>query len=111
MSTADGHSACCAPAVSDVPSTAADRVADVAPRSGARPHGMVPVAGGRLLMGDPFSEGYPDDGETPVHAVDVPSFLIDATQVTNAQFATFVKETGWVTDAEDLGIWCSTRSP
>ncbi len=104
MSTANGHGACCAPTVTDVPSTAADRVAGVVPRSGARTHGMVPVVGGGLLMGDPFSEGYPDDGETPVHAVDVPAFLIDATQVTNAQFATFVKETGWVTDAEDLGI-------
>jgi formylglycine-generating enzyme required for sulfatase activity len=104
MSAANGHGACCAPAVTDVPSTAADRVAGVVPRSGARTRGMVPTAGGRLLMGDPFSEGYPEDGETPVHAVDVPAFLIDATQVTNAQFATFVKETGWVTDAEDLGI-------
>ena len=104
MSTANGHGACCAPTVTDVPSTAADRVAGVVPRSGARTHGMVPIAGGRLLMGDPFSEGYPADGETPVHAVDVPAFLVDAAQVTNARFATFVKETGWVTDAEDLGI-------
>jgi formylglycine-generating enzyme len=104
MSGADGQGACCAPAVTEVASSAAARVTDVVPRSGARTQGMVPVPGGRLLMGDPFSEGYPDDGETPVHEVDLASFLVDATQVTNAQFATFVKETGWVTDAEDLGI-------
>ena len=104
MSEGDEHGGCCAPALIDVPSTNADRIATVVPRPGGRTQGMVPVPGGRLLMGDPFAEGYPDDGETPVHPVDVPAFLVDATQVTNAQFATFVKETGWVTDAEDLGV-------
>ncbi len=54
-------------------------------------------------MGDPFDEGYPSDGETPVHEVTLDSFLMDATAVTNAQFATFVKATGYRTEAEDFG--------
>jgi formylglycine-generating enzyme required for sulfatase activity len=55
-------------------------------------------------MGDHFGEGYPDDGELPVHEVELSPFLIDPTPVTNAQFAAFVKATGWVTEAEQLGV-------
>ena len=55
-------------------------------------------------MGDPFGEGYADDGETPVHDVRLQEFRIDATAVTNAQFATFVKDTGYVTGAEEFGV-------
>jgi formylglycine-generating enzyme required for sulfatase activity len=55
-------------------------------------------------MGDAFDEGYPTDGETPVHPVRLDAFRIDATAVTNAQFATFVKDTGHVTGAEEFGV-------
>ena len=55
-------------------------------------------------MGDHFGEGDPGDGETPVHPVQLSDFWIDATTVTNAAFATFVRDTGHVTDAEDLGV-------
>ena len=55
-------------------------------------------------MGDPFDEGYPADGETPVHKVRLSAFHIDPTAVTNAMFAVFVKATGYVTDAEELGV-------
>ncbi|WP_244317247.1 formylglycine-generating enzyme family protein [Micromonospora terminaliae] len=55
-------------------------------------------------MGDAFSEGYPADGEGPVHEVTLGAFTIDATTVTNAAFATFVKATGYVTEAETLGV-------
>lgn len=51
-------------------------------------------------MGDAFGEGYAADGEVPVHRVELAPFHIDATAVTNAQFAGFVKATGHVTDAE-----------
>jgi sulfatase modifying factor 1 len=98
--------ACCAPPTAESTLTGTPRldlVAAVRP-SGRKQQGMVLVPGGRLLMGDAFDEGYEGDGETPVHAVEVPDFLLDAAQVTNAQFATFVKETGWVTDAEQLGV-------
>ncbi len=55
-------------------------------------------------MGDAFDEGYASDGETPVHAVRLDAFRMDATTVTNAQFATFVKDTGYLTGAEEFGV-------
>jgi len=54
-------------------------------------------------MGDPFDEGYPADGETPVHRVRLRPFHIDETAVTNAAFAAFVDASGHVTDAERFG--------
>lgn len=54
-------------------------------------------------MGDAFDEGYPADGERPVHDVCLDPFWVDATVVTNAAFATFVKATGHVTEAEAFG--------
>ncbi|MFD7998180.1 SUMF1/EgtB/PvdO family nonheme iron enzyme [Streptomyces mirabilis] len=50
-----------------------------------------------------FGEGYPDDGEGPVRTVRVEPFRIDATAVTNARFADFVRATGQVTEAERYG--------
>src|SRR5205823_130843 len=58
--------------------------------------GMVLLKGGRFRMGS--EEGYPE--ERSVHAVGVDPFLIDRHEVTNAQFAAFVKATGYVTTAE-----------
>lgn len=55
-------------------------------------------------MGDHFDEGYAADGETPVHEVRLDAFYIDATAVTNASFAAFVKATGYVTEAEEFGV-------
>ncbi|MAU40271.1 MAG: gliding motility-associated lipoprotein GldK [Kordiimonas sp.] len=57
---------------------------------------QVYIAGGSFLMG---AEGqYPEEG--PVRPVTVTPFWIDAYEVTNAQFARFVAETGYVTVAE-----------
>ena len=55
-------------------------------------------------MGDSTGEGYPDDGESPVHEVTLPPFRIDATTVTNEAFARFVNATGYVTTAEREGF-------
>lgn len=65
--------------------------------------GQVLVPGGPFAMGDHHGDGDPADGERPVHRVVLSPFLIDATTVTNAAFARFVKETGYVTDAERWG--------
>lgn len=54
-------------------------------------------------MGDAFDEGYPADGERPVHEVEINAFQLDATTVTNAEFGRFVKTTGYVTTAEQFG--------
>jgi formylglycine-generating enzyme len=58
---------------------------------------MVWIPGGRFYMGtdDPR---FPD--ARPVHEVEVDGFWMDATEVTNAEFARFVRETGYVTVAE-----------
>jgi formylglycine-generating enzyme len=66
--------------------------------------GQVLIPGGRFRLGDAFDEGYPADGETPVHDVQLAEFPIDLTTVTNAAFATFVKATGHVTTAEAEGF-------
>ncbi len=53
------------------------------------PPGMVLVPGGEFVMGR-------DDGafdEAPAHRVEVSAFWIDRTEVTNAQFAAFVRAT------------------
>ncbi len=57
---------------------------------------MVPIPGGAFLMGS--ADLYADEG--PVHERRVDAFLIDRTPVTNAQFARFVADTGYVTVAE-----------
>mgnify|MGYP001314945261 CR=1 FL=1 len=75
------------------------------PGGGAhRPRRQVTVPGGSYVMGDHFDEGYPEDGELPLHEVSVRSFRMDECAVTNAQFATFCKDTGYVTEAEQLGV-------
>lgn len=71
------------------------------PRDVAR--GMVAVPGGEFAMGGDDPDAFPDDGEGPVRTVQVSPFRIDATAVTNRQFAAFVKATGYETDAERFG--------
>ncbi|MBM7551547.1 formylglycine-generating enzyme family protein [Thalassobacillus pellis] len=61
---------------------------------------MVNVDGGTFRMGTDDLEGFPADGEGPVRDVTVDSFSIDSYAVTNREFAVFVEETGYVTDAE-----------
>lgn len=52
---------------------------------------MAEVPGGEFTMGD--SAGAPDEG--PTHVVSVKSFWIDKYPVTNAQYARFVRATGY----------------
>ncbi len=86
------------------PSARAEGARSVALTSGTSTRGQVLVPGGEFAMGDAFDEGYPEDGETPVHQVTLADFHLDATAVTNAQFAAFVDATGHTTDAEELGV-------
>ncbi|HEU5314717.1 MAG TPA: formylglycine-generating enzyme family protein [Chloroflexota bacterium] len=72
------------------------------PASPAR-QGMLLIPGGDFLMGTADKEGFPADGEGPIRRVRVSPFLIDVTAVTNAQFADFVKATGYKTEAERIG--------
>jgi sulfatase modifying factor 1 len=58
-------------------------------------NGMVWIPGGRFWMGTNHME----DAQ-PVHQVEVKGFWMDRTDVTNEEFARFVKATGYVTIAE-----------
>lgn len=57
--------------------------------------GMVWIAGGEFMMG---TNDFPD--AKPIHKVSVKGYWMDEHEVTNAQFAAFVKATNYVTIAE-----------
>ncbi|WP_262425568.1 formylglycine-generating enzyme family protein [Brachybacterium sp. Z12] len=61
------------------------------------------IEAGSFRMGTEDPDRNRGDGESPVRAVDVPAFRIDAACVTGAEFAAFVDETGYVTEAEEFG--------
>lgn len=65
--------------------------------------GMVWVPGGEFTVGSADPLARPD--EQPVHRARVRGFWMDATEVTNAQFAAFVKATGYKTVAERPVDW------
>lgn len=73
---------------------------------GTAPAGMVWIPGGEFSMGteDPTMEvcGGPDSmaDARPIHRVSVDGFWMDATEVTNEEFARFVAATKYVTVAE-----------
>ena len=72
----------------------------------ASPDGMVWIPGGEFSMGANDPPDMDDVGmkatkdARPIHRVYVDGFYMDATDVTNAQFAAFVKATNYVTVAE-----------
>src|SRR5262245_10480018 len=63
---------------------------------GPAPEGMVWIPGGTFWMGT--DTGHPEDG--PRHRVGLKGFWMDKYEITNAQFAKFVEETGYKTIAE-----------
>jgi sulfatase modifying factor 1 len=65
--------------------------------------GMVKLDGGRFLMGTDNKDGFPADGEGPVRAVTIDPFYLDASPVTNQQFAEFIRGTGYKTESERFG--------
>lgn len=65
--------------------------------------GMAFIPAGNFVMGAADEEGRAD--EYPAHEVSMHGFWIDQTEVTNAQFAAFVKATGYVTEAERKPDW------
>ncbi|WP_371400419.1 formylglycine-generating enzyme family protein [Kribbella sp. NBC_00662] len=64
---------------------------------------QVVLEGGSFTMGNTNGDENAGDGETPVHAVELSPYSIDATSVTNAAFARFVDATGYRTEAEIFG--------
>lgn len=78
--------------------------ADAAARVDAAPHpGMIWIEGGTFQMGADNRQASED--EYPKHQVTVSGFWMDRTEVTNAQFAAFVRATGYITTAEKKPDW------
>jgi sulfatase modifying factor 1 len=67
------------------------------------PSDMVWIPGGEFVMGSDSDIGRAN--EKPAHPVKLSPFWMDKTDVTNAQFAAFVKATGYVTTAERKPDW------
>ena len=100
-------SACCAPSAGGASGDRAEPVVDLGIRPaiarGSHTVEQAHVPGGRFAMGDARGDGRRADGETPVHPVELSAYTIDATVVTVADFARFVADTGYVTEAESFG--------
>jgi sulfatase modifying factor 1 len=95
---------CCTPARGPdaARGAAAADASSVAPGAGPA-HALVTIPGGRFEMGSDDEQAYSDDGEGPVHPVELGPFAIDPYAVTNDRFAAFVDDTGFVTEAERFG--------
>jgi sulfatase modifying factor 1 len=92
-------------AVSTVPTS--PKWTSAKPPSGQKaPQGMVWIPGGEFAMGTDDPRGMPNGGPDPmvdarpIHRVAVDGFWIDRTEVTNDQFAAFVRATDYKTVAE-----------
>ena len=81
-------------------------VEDKGPAPAAAPEGMVWIPGGEFSMGAQDAGDWNAVGmqatfdSRPIHRVYVHGFFMDRNDVTNAEFAKFVKATGYVTVAE-----------
>ncbi len=81
-------------------------VANTTAAPGPVPEGMVWIPGGEFSMGSldprPLDHGGHDamPDTRPIHRVYVDQFWMDATEVTNEEFARFAKATGYLTVAE-----------
>ncbi len=71
------------------------------------------LTGGVLVQGGSFKQGSDAgmDDERPIHNVSVGSFFMDATELTRAQFAAFVRDSEYETAAEQAGSAITWRSP
>jgi formylglycine-generating enzyme required for sulfatase activity len=95
-----GHP-CCTPRFSEPPHPVTRHT-----RAGSGDHAIEQclIPAGVFWMGDALGDGKLADGERPVHQAELPAFSIDATTVTNADFARFVAETAYITEAESFGF-------
>src|SRR5450432_455648 len=84
----------------------APTIVNIAPAPGPAPAGMAWIPGGEFSMGANDPPDMDDVGmkatrdARPIHRVYVDGFFMDKTDVTNDEFAQFVKATGYVTVAQ-----------
>ena len=89
---------CCAPDRGAAPISSPD----IVPTQHRPQIDTVEIPGGTALVGTK-APGIRDDGEDPPRMVKIKPFRIGVTTVTNAQFAAFAADTGYVTEAERFG--------
>jgi sulfatase modifying factor 1 len=94
---------CCAPARGFRPAGSEAETSARPGAGGVHAVEQVRLPGGLFRMGDANGDRNPLDGEGPVHEVRLDPFTIDATSVTNADWAAFARSTGYVTEAESFG--------
>lgn len=64
------------------------------------------IPAGSFMMGSPGAEQGRDEDEGPLHLVTIPkAFAVSKYEVTLAQYAVFLKETGRSTGGCDPGWW------
>lgn len=64
---------------------------------------MIKIPAGRYRIGTDSNAGFKEDQEGPKIQVEMASFAIDETTVTNQMFKAFIAATGYVTEAERFG--------
>lgn len=64
---------------------------------------MIPIKGSRFLMGSDSTSVFKADGEGPIRELKINPFYLSETAVTNTEFAIFIRETEYRTDAEKFG--------
>ena len=74
-------------------------IREIKTNNSASTENMVLLEGGSFLMGSNDST-FPADGEGPVREVRINSFWIDKYAVSNADFAAFVEDSNYKTEAE-----------
>ncbi|MGK2860375.1 MAG: formylglycine-generating enzyme family protein [Chitinophagaceae bacterium] len=80
-----------------------DTNTNIQSRSDTSTGGMKLIPAAEFLMGGDNDQASKD--EYPKHQVQVNSFWMDETEVTNAQFQKFVEATGYITTAEQKPDW------
>lgn len=64
---------------------------------------MIKIPAGTYRIGTDTKAGFEEDQEGPKIQVEMASFEIDETTVTNQMFEAFIAATGYVTEAEQFG--------
>jgi sulfatase modifying factor 1 len=94
---------CCTPSRPSGQTAPAPSAANSSSTEVKFPEKLISLPGGPFLMGTDDPEAWLEDGEGPVREVTLSPFALDATAVTNAEFAAFVEETKHQTAAEVFG--------
>lgn len=95
------HKSCCAPSRETQP-PARPVAPPIASTDSDRCWDRVDIPGGTAYLGTSDPQ-IPDDGEAPLRRKPIKPFRIGVAAVTNAEFAEFIAQTGYVTEAERFG--------